>query len=64
MTTSILANSDRPLSEMGVGVPVDHIDAACRQYKRCQHCVAHQFNGTTPIGECIGEFIRVILCST
>ena len=46
---------------MGVGVPVDHIDAACRQYKRCQHCVAHQFNGTTPIGECIGEFIRVIL---
>ena len=53
------ADSDRPLSEMGVGVPVDHIDTSCRNYKRCQYCVAEKYNGTTPIGECIGEFIRV-----
>ena len=54
-------DSDRPMSEMGVGVPVDHIDTSCRNYKRCQYCVAEKYNGTTPIGECIGEFIRVSL---
>jgi len=52
------ADSDRPMSEMGFGIPVDGVDSACRAYKRCQRCVSQQYNGTTPIGECIGEFVR------
>jgi len=32
-------DGDGPLSEMGYGIPVDGLDAACRAWKDCQMCV-------------------------
>lgn len=42
---------DRPLSEMGKGVPVDALDTKCKAYKDCNKCI-RQKHGE----ECIGEF--------
>jgi len=42
---------DRPLSDMGFGIPVDDLDSACRQWKDCQMCVRKNHGE-----QCIGEF--------
>ena len=42
---------DRPLSDMGFGIPVDGLDSACRQWKDCQMCVRKNHGE-----QCIGEF--------
>lgn len=44
---------DRPMTEMGHGIPVDNLDSSCRQWKECQMCV-RQNHGD----ECIGEFVK------
>ena len=46
------ANTDRPLSALHHGEPVDRLDAACRNHKRCQACAAEQYGP-----ECIGEIV-------
>jgi len=44
---------DRPMSEPGVGPPIDALDQVCKQYKDCLRCAREEF------GEmCIGEFQR------
>lgn len=45
--------SDRPLSTMGSGKPRDQLDAACRNYKRCQACATHYYGS-----ECISELVE------
>ena len=44
---------DRPMTEMGFGIPVDGLDSACRQWKECQMCT-RQNHGE----QCIGEFVK------
>ena len=45
--------SDRPLSTMGSGKPRDQLDAACRNYKRCQACATQHYGS-----ECISELVE------
>ena len=42
---------DRPMTQMGSGIPVDGLDSACHAWKDCQMCV-RQNHGD----QCIGEF--------
>merc|ERR1719361_555851 len=42
---------DRPMSEMGHGIPVDELDSGCRAWKDCQMCVRKNHGE-----QCIGEF--------
>ena len=42
--------NDRPMSEMGVGKPVDKIDHICKKWKFCQKCVRDNHGE-----DCIGE---------
>ena len=44
------ATSERPLSEMGHGVPLDALDTVCRAYKECQKC-ARKVHGEACIRE-------------
>jgi len=44
---------DRPMSEMGHGIPVDNLDSSCRQWKECQMCVRENHGD-----DCIGEFVK------
>jgi len=44
---------DRPLSEMGMGSPVDSLDNKCKAYKDCNKCVRMKHGD-----QCIGEFIK------
>jgi len=44
---------DRPMSDMGHGVPLDPIDKACKDYKECQKCARDQYGDS-----CLGEFYR------
>jgi hypothetical protein len=44
---------DRPMSEMGRGVPMDALDAVCRSYKECQKCARERYGE-----QCIGEFYK------
>jgi len=46
------ADTDRPLSAMHHGEPVDKLDSACRNYKRCQACAAEEYGP-----DCIGELV-------
>lgn len=46
---------DRPLSEMGRGIPKDSLDSKCKRYKDCQKCAREKFGQT-----CIGEFVTYI----
>merc|ERR1712048_134918 len=41
---------DRPMSDPGLGPPVDALDGTCKQYKDCNKCVQEQFGK-----ECIQE---------
>lgn len=43
---------DRPMSEMGRGVPVDNLDTKCKFYKDCQRCVRDKHGD-----QCIGEIV-------
>lgn len=42
---------DRPVPDMGHGVPLDSLDRTCKSYKECQKCVREKFGDT-----CTGEF--------
>jgi len=42
---------DRPMSEMGMGRPVDQMDNKCKAFKDCQKCVREKHGS-----DCIGEF--------
>jgi hypothetical protein len=61
-----LSMTDRVLSSMGHGKPVDALDRACRQYKECQKCAfeAHPTDNAGTDGEgrgeygCIGEAVQ------
>jgi len=44
---------DRPMSDPGLGRPVDRLDNVCKQYKDCQRCVAMKFGD-----DCIGEMVK------
>ena len=46
-------DTDRPLSALHHGEPVDRLDSACRNYKRCQACASEQYGEN-----CIGEMIH------
>jgi len=41
---------DRPLSDMGMGAPVDTLDRSCKKYKDCQKCVRQKHGD-----DCIGK---------
>lgn len=45
-------DTDRPMSSMGFGEPVDPLDVACRNYKRCQACAQEKFGD-----QCVTELI-------
>merc|ERR1739838_222559 len=47
------ADTDRPLSALHHGEPVDRLDSACRNYKRCQACAREKYGEN-----CIGEFVN------
>jgi len=42
---------DRPMSDPGMGKPVDELDVVCKAYKDCVKCVQMEYGE-----ECIGEF--------
>jgi len=42
---------DRPMSDPGMGKPVDELDVVCKAYKDCVKCVQMEYGET-----CIGEF--------
>jgi len=42
---------DRPMSDPGLGPPVDQLDAVCKAYKDCLKCARMEYGE-----ECIGEF--------
>ena len=44
---------DRPMSDPGLGPPVDEQDGSCKKYKDCQKCAKQRFGN-----ECIGEFVK------
>lgn len=44
---------DRPMSDPGLGKPVDELDMVCKAYKDCQRCVAMRYGDT-----CIGEMVK------
>ena len=44
---------DRPMSDPGMGKPVDELDVVCKAYKDCVKCVQMEYGET-----CIGEFKR------
>ena len=44
---------DRPLSELGVGAPVDALDRVCKKWKMCQKCTRDRQGD-----HCIGEAVR------
>lgn len=44
---------DRPMSDPGLGKPVDELDVVCKAYKDCVKCVQMEYGET-----CIGEFKR------
>jgi len=44
---------DRPMSDPGLGRPVDSLDMICKQYKDCQKCVKREYGD-----QCIGEFVK------
>ena len=46
-------DTDRPLSSMGKGEPMDKLDSACRNYKRCQQCASQVYGDN-----CIGELVE------
>ena len=43
---------DRPMSDPGLGPPVDALDSVCKRYKDCVKCVKQEYGD-----ECIGEFV-------
>ena len=45
--------SDRPMSQMHYGQPVDKLDTTCKAYKDCQRCVREKHDNN-----CIGEFVK------
>ena len=45
--------SDRPMSQMHYGQPVDKLDTTCKAYKDCQRCVREKHSD-----QCIGEFVE------
>jgi len=44
--------SDRPMSDMGKGRPVDEIDSVCLKYKQCLKCARNEFSDS-----CMNEFV-------
>ena len=46
-------DTDRPMSTMGFGAPVDKLDIACRNYKRCQACAKEQHGE-----QCVTEMVQ------
>jgi len=44
---------DRPMSDPGLGPPIDGLDGVCKAYKDCNKCTKQKFGA-----ECIGEFIK------
>lgn len=44
---------DRPMSDPGLGRPVDELDTVCKAYKDCQRCVAMKYGD-----QCIGEMVK------
>lgn len=44
---------DRPMSEMGLGSPVDALDNRCKAYKDCQKCARAKHGN-----DCIGEMVK------
>merc|ERR1712037_586089 len=44
---------DRPMSEMGIGSPVDALDNRCKAYKDCQKCARAKHGN-----DCIGEMVK------
>jgi hypothetical protein len=44
---------DRPMSDPGLGAPVDQLDSVCKKYKDCLKCAAAEHGST-----CIPEFVR------
>merc|ERR1712157_685803 len=44
---------DRPMSDPGLGRPVDELDSVCKSYKDCLKCARRQFGDM-----CIGEFVK------
>lgn len=44
---------DRPMSDMGHGVPIDPLDKVCKKYKECLKCAREEYGE-----ECIGEFVK------
>lgn len=44
---------DRPMSDPGLGAPVDALDRVCKAYKDCLKCARREHDET-----CIGEFVR------
>lgn len=44
---------DRPMSEAGLGPPVDDLDASCKKYKECLKCAKMEFGD-----QCISEFVK------
>ena len=44
--------SDRPMSDMGKGAPVDKIDSVCLKYKQCLKCAMNEFSES-----CMNELV-------
>ena len=44
---------DRPMSDPGLGRPVDELDSVCKAYKDCLKCARRQYGDM-----CIGEFVK------
>ena len=45
--------SDRPMSQMGKGAPLDAVDSVCLKYKQCLKCASQEFGD-----DCINEIVR------
>ena len=43
---------DRPMSDPGLGAPVDELDTTCKRYKDCLKCAMAEFGQN-----CLPEFI-------
>ena len=44
---------DKPMSQPGLGKPVDELDSVCKTYKDCLKCARRQFGDG-----CLAEFVR------
>ena len=44
---------DRPMSDPGLGAPVDELDTTCKRYKDCLKCAMAEFGQN-----CLPEFVR------